>query len=129
MTKINAIWTNDCQGKQDFDGPILVISTRYWPRGGGFTTVNVEGPGVATFEENADRPHIRPSATSSIAIVSRDDPDDPDLDNPDHETLARKSFEGETEEDVKRQVEAWAAVQFETVAEILRAAFAGEEKS
>lgn len=24
-------WTNDCSGKQDFDFPVLRVSTRYWP--------------------------------------------------------------------------------------------------
>lgn len=39
MTELRpaAVWTPDCQGKQDFDGPILSISTRYWPAGYGPT--------------------------------------------------------------------------------------------
>ena len=24
-------WTQDCMGKQDYDGPIVHVSTRYWP--------------------------------------------------------------------------------------------------
>ena len=27
----NAIWTNDCQGKQDLDFSIISADTRYWP--------------------------------------------------------------------------------------------------
>jgi len=26
-----AEWTDDCQGKKDYDGPIITIATRYWP--------------------------------------------------------------------------------------------------
>ena len=34
---VPAKWTDDCQGKKDYDGKILCLSTRYWPRGGGVT--------------------------------------------------------------------------------------------
>ena len=32
-----AMWTDDCQGKKDYDGNMVSISTRYWPgpSGGG----------------------------------------------------------------------------------------------
>ena len=40
--KVSARWTNDCSGKKDFDGRIVDLSTRYWPRGGGFYT-SVDG--------------------------------------------------------------------------------------
>jgi len=33
-------WTNDCQGKKDFDGPIVTLSSRYWPSGGGFSMLD-----------------------------------------------------------------------------------------
>lgn len=26
-----AAWTNDCQGKKDYDGDLISISSRYWP--------------------------------------------------------------------------------------------------
>ena len=29
--KLVARWTDDCQGKKDFDGRLLSYSTRYWP--------------------------------------------------------------------------------------------------
>lgn len=31
--KLNAEWTLDCQGKQDYDASIIRLSTRYWPVG------------------------------------------------------------------------------------------------
>lgn len=42
--KIDAKWTPDCQGKKDYDGQILSISTRYWPSGGGFATFSYTEP-------------------------------------------------------------------------------------
>jgi hypothetical protein len=97
---IAASWTHDCNGKQDFDGPIIEISTRYWPRGGGFMGFDTA---TCRFEENEDRPEIKPSAHS--AIVLRDIEEDHDR------TIAESDFEAETEAEVKRQVEEWANAQ------------------
>lgn len=106
---IAAKWTNDCQGKKDFDGSILRISTRYWPRGGGFTLLQ-NGRAL----ENNTRPEIRPSATSTIVLCYGE----PQEGEPDGQylELAEKEFEGETFEEVAGQVEAWAAEQYERVA-------------
>ncbi len=57
--RLAAKWTNDCQGKKDYDGSIVRITTRYWPRGGGFTILR---GGVA--EEKDTRPDIRPAGDS-----------------------------------------------------------------
>ena len=55
---LSAKWTNDCQGKKDYDGPILEVSTRYWPRGGGFFVVRYTPSGV-TVEPDATPTAIR----------------------------------------------------------------------
>lgn len=114
-------WTPDCSGKQDFDGGLVEVSTRYWPRGGGFLVVRC-GPEGTTVEDNDARPEIRPSATSTIYLGNcRDDFYD------DAERLARQSFEGDTEEEVKAAVEAWVAAQFQRIGHALRAEFDATE--
>jgi hypothetical protein len=95
---IMADWTPDCQGKQDFDGPIIEVSTRYWPRGGGFSVL-VDGQ----WQENADRPKIKPSAHCSILLRDSEAARDT--------VLVDARFEGETEEEVKQAVERWANEQ------------------
>lgn len=96
---IAAHWTPDCQGKQDFDGPIITVSTRYWPRGGGFSTFNpAEG-----WKHNEDRPEIKPSAKCEIILH--------DVEEDHNQTLAECDFEAETEDEVKQQVEVWANEQ------------------
>ena len=94
---IAARWTPDCQGKQDFDGPIIVVSTRYWPQGGGYLEFERH---TRHWRENEDRPEILPSA--HCAIIIRDREEDHDL------TIAEAEFEAKTEEEVKRRVESWA---------------------
>ena len=115
--KLAAEWKPDCQGKQDFDGEILVLSTRYWPRGGGYMLLRNDGNGVR-FEENAARSHMPPSAHSSLLLR--------DADNDDGVTLVEAEFEAETEAEVKAQVEAWAAEQFTKAVAALKAAFAAK---
>lgn len=99
--KPNIKWTNDCQGKKDYDGELVYVSTRYWPRGGGFHILDEKGfrPSIET------RPDLRPSAHSSIMLNTTEDYDDQPI-------LAERDFEGDTEEEVKAAVEAWVAEQF-----------------
>lgn len=114
--KLAAEWTNDCQGKKDYDGEILSISTRYWPRGGGFWVMNNEGPGRVSIQENDARPEIKPSAHSSLIV--RHDGDN-------YSTLAEAEFEADTEGEVKAAVEAWAQVMMDKAVEALSNAFGG----
>lgn len=106
--KLQAEWTDDCQGKKDYDGDILSISTRYWPRGGGFWLVEIRPDGSWGDET---RPHILPSAKSSL-LLRHDDHD--------YTTLVEQEFEAETQEEVQRQVEEWAQAQMDRVVAILR---------
>lgn len=94
-------WVNDCQGKKDFDGDVLRVSSRYWPRGGGYHTLSPSGEWAG----NESRPEIRPHASSTILFFDKE--------------IARERFEANTEEEVKALVEAWVRTQLESLAEHL----------
>ena len=111
--KLNAEWTNDCQGKKDYDGDILSISTRYWPRGGSHMIFS----GNQFISDGSDpqrQSEIRPSATSSLVLWhgQRDSVD-----------IVKKDFEADTEQEVREQVEKWAQEQMNKVVEILQGYF------
>lgn len=113
---LNATWTSDCCGKQDYDAPILSISTRYWPRGGGMMVVHNLPDQPIKIEMDSERQEIKPSANSSLMINYAEDTG---LDF----VLAEKDFEGETEEEVKAQVEVWAQQQMDKAVAVLVKAF------
>ena len=103
--KLQAEWTPDCQGKQDYDADLVHLSTRYWPRGGGYAEMTDDG----SWLENGDRPSIPPSATATIYLQN--------------DSLTTASFEGNTEAEVKAKVEAWAREQFAKVVSAMSGAF------
>ncbi len=112
--KTAASWTNDCQGKQDYDGPILSISTRYWPRGGGYWLVDNTN-GKCSDTADPSRQNIRPSATSAIIMyhgVSEE-----------CFPLTEKDFEGETEDEVKKLVEEWGQEEMNKIVEALKSIY------
>lgn len=89
--KVNAEWTQDCSQKQDYDGSIISLSTRFWP---------------PRYQSNA-----KFSAKSSIHL---------DFKNyPEYLELISKEFEGDTEAEVKFKVEQWAQEQYERIIHIL----------
>jgi hypothetical protein len=90
---LRAEWENDCQGKRDFDCEIIGLSSRTYPRGGGFTAY---GPG-GVIERDEDRPHIKPSGVAHIAV--------------DGACVLTKNFEAETSKEVESQIEQWAKEQ------------------
>ena len=98
MKKVPATWEDDCQGKKDYDAELVSLSTRYWPRGGGFSAI-IDGK----WEHNRDRPYIKPSAKSAILLRLPDN---------EYVELVAKKFEGESFEEVKKQVEQWAEEQY-----------------
>lgn len=112
MTKpmLDAEWTDDCGGKKDYDGAIISISSRYWPRGGGFMLLDTSKPD-AKWEGGEKRPEIKPSAVSSL-LLNRD--------NGDYTELARQEFEGDSEENVKAQVEKWAQERMDEVVKMFQ---------
>lgn len=97
-------WTPDCQGKQDYDGSLVRVSTRYWPRGGGFSVLK---DGV--FATNADQ-SIRPSAHSTIYLGETT-------------KLTEREFEGDTEADVKQQVEKWVSAECDRIVAAMLSAY------
>jgi len=109
----NPEWTPDCQGKWDYDCSLVHLSSRYWPRGGGFHVFDI---GKGAWECNDARPEIRPSAKSSICIG--------DLVNGPYEDLFSADFEGDTEAEVKAKVEAWAKEMIGRVDAAIRREFA-----
>lgn len=113
--KLNAKWTNDCQGKQDYDGDILSISTRYYPGpgGGGFLAVETGPEGAKMWTEPYGP---RPQAHSSLLLWDLDSDED-------GKELAEASFEADTEAEVKAQVEAWAQEQMGRAVKALLAEF------
>ena len=112
--RVPARWTDDCQGKKDYDGHLVSLSTRYWPRGGGFPVLTPE----REWQGNDARPEIRPSAKATIYLGSVD-----------YEfyaaayPLASREFEADAQEEVQRQVEAWVAEQYARIAKVLRREF------
>jgi len=89
---VPAIWTNDCQGKKDFDGILVTLSTRYWP----------------------NRLGIKPSAKAEVYIGSTNDEflDGVIL-------LTEVKIEADSENEVKNQIENWASIQYNRIASIL----------
>jgi hypothetical protein len=89
--KLSATWRDDCQGKKDYDAPVLSISTRYWP---------------SSYQKNG-----KISASSALVLNHGDD---------DYMDLLKREFEGDTEEEVKKQVEEWAQNTFELIISLIR---------
>lgn len=102
-------WTPDCQGKWDYDGALVRVSTRYWPRGGGFHTFSRE----EGWRGNETRPEIKPHAHSAIILG------DYDGSGNDGREIAEAEFTGETEAEVKAAVERWVAEQYQRIASLL----------
>lgn len=119
--QLDAQWRDDCQGKKDYDGEILSISSRYWPRGGGMDIFDFDTPELG-LQGNDMRPEVKPSAHSSLMLRYKDsDGDGDDL------TLAEAEFEAETQEEVQAQVEAWAQKQMDRAVALLRNEFNPKE--
>jgi hypothetical protein len=102
-------WKLDCQGKQDFDDNLVFLSCRYYPRGGGFSTFTASPGGPVDWKHNEDRPEIKPTAYAGVYLRGM--------------VLAELTVEGETEAEVKEQVERWARVQIESIYDLLLVAF------
>ncbi len=110
-----AQWTDDCQGKKDFDGLAVLISTRYWP--GYMTGYNSAYPerGLHVIPTNG------PSAKATLAI-NHGGPSEGD-EYGDYFVLAECEFDGADEDEVKGKVEVWVQEQFDRMTGALRAEF------
>lgn len=115
LLKPCVMWNPDCQGKWDYDGRFVSISTRYWPGGRGFDVYDTAHPELG-LHPHID-PAIRPSATASI-VLNHGKPDDFDGYG-DSLPLVSKDFEADTEAEVKAQVEGWVNEQFHDLARLV----------
>jgi hypothetical protein len=106
-------WTPDCSGKWDYDYDLVRLSSRYWPQGGGFF---IWDSSKGTFEGNEIRPEIKPSAMSSIVISNPHDDGFDDI-------AISCNFIGDTEQEVKTQVEIWAKGMMERVYSAIKKEF------
>lgn len=95
-----AVWTDDCQGKKDFDGYVVILSTRYWP-------ANYSSKGLCSANCSFELQHGEPYSAYDNKYTD------------DNITLIEKEFEAATEGDVKEQVELWASEKFNEIAELL----------
>lgn len=109
--RLAAEWQNDCQGKKDYDGEILSVSTRYWPAGGGFHIFDTREPEKGLHLNQDGSP---PSAHCSLLLR---DANDEDI------TLIEKDFEGASFSAVSQQVEVWAQEQYERAIKTLTDGF------
>lgn len=116
--RVPAKWTNDCQGKKDYDGELVTLSTRYWPEGGGFHVRTDDGDFVSS-TELPEFKRIKPSAHANIYLGSMANEYYDDA-----LSLAELKVDGETEAEVKQAVETWATEQFTRIQKALRAEFA-----
>ena len=91
--EVPAKWTDDCQGKKDFDGELVRLSTRYWP---------------GSYQANG-----WPSAKAELHLVLPDAMAREGWQN--WRTLVSAKFEAPTQEEVQRKVEEWAIVQYRRV--------------
>lgn len=112
-----AAWTPDCQGKQDFDGSLISVSTRYWPgpSDGGFMTVTSSGgrvPKISIAPYGA-----QPSAHSAIHL--RLGPPEKGDGGGDYLVWREEKFSAATEVETKALVEAWVARQMVEIVALL----------
>lgn len=114
---LEAEWTDDCCGKKDYDGTILAISTRYWPRGGGMFVVHNNPGQPVKIEDDSARPEIKPSASCSLLIHYSEDATG-------GFAIIEKEFEAETLEEIKALVEPWAQEHMDRAVAALKKEFA-----
>lgn len=98
----HAAWTPDCGGKQDYDGEIISVSTRYWPA-----------------SKSSDN---RPSAHAAIHLntgpVTVHWPG-PRYDGGNYRVWREHHFTASTETRVKEMVEAWVTTQLHEIVALL----------
>lgn len=106
MKNVNAEWTDDCQGKRDYDGPVISISSRFYPgaaSGKGAMCFTLEG---AKLTESVIPYGDRPSAVSAVVL---------NIGDQDCIALKEEKFEADTDAQVFAMVEAWAEQQHDAI--------------
>lgn len=95
-----AKWRDDCQGKKDYDGEVVVLSCRYWPgadseQGTMIVTRDHNGQVVIGTEPHGERHHVH----ASICLVKA---------GGDFATLTHEHFYGNSFDEVRVATEGWA---------------------
>ncbi len=105
--KFNMTWTPDCQGKEDFDGAVVFLSTRIYPRGGSAHVWNIQDGEVKSFtdQHSPERQEIKPSGYANIVVFG---------------VRHEREFEAETTEQLKKDIEAWYSQYIERAQKLLR---------
>lgn len=107
-----AEWTNDCCGKKDYDGKIVVVSTRYWPKGGSTMVFDSGHPelGLRAYDDGSPA-----SAHSSILLVGSGE----------ELVLTEVQKTGAGFNEVSLAVEEWVQEQMNRIESALRMEFQG----
>lgn len=119
--RVVAEWTLDCGGKKSFDGEVVVLSSRYWPGGhwpAGSIVVTPKDHNGHQYM-NAEPYTRRHHAHTSICLVKGIQGD--------HVQVADEHFFGDSFDEVKVAVEAWASVMVARVWRAVIAEFASHE--
>ncbi len=101
--RLDANWTDDCQGKKNYDGQIISIQSRFWP------TIDLTNPDVR---------RILPSAKAAICIHFKSKQKSGEM-TENQIILIEREFEDQSEEVVKEQVEVFCEYEFMKIANIL----------
>jgi len=88
-------WKPDCSGKEDYDFDLVSLSCRYYPS-------CAHWMGIIKGTEFLEVPKVVLKPSAKVSILTGDTVNGPYL------TLARADIEGDTEQEVKSKVEAWA---------------------
>ena len=110
-----AMWSDDCQGKKDYDGRLISISTRYWPGpdGGGTMTYDTRTGVIGSMPYGQ-----RPSAHALILLMLG--PQESENDGGGEYLVWRDAeFNGDTEAGVKSQVETWVTERMRELVELM----------
>src|SRR5262245_49124164 len=89
LFEVTATWKEECGGKADYDGPIIDVSSRFWPAW-----------------KSSDN---KPFAKSTIRLLCGYEPGDQTYQEAIE--LAVKEFRGDTEQEVKVAVMEWVSGQ------------------
>lgn len=102
-----AIWSDDCQGKKDYDGNVVMLNTRYWP---------------SSYQSNGNC-----SAHSDVSIQYGEV--DKNRYNGKTIKLCEGKFEAPTQQEVQHMVEQWAQGQMNDICSVLMNYFAMKKQS
>jgi len=114
-----ARWKDDCQGKKNYDGPLLSISCRYYPtakeqaEGSHWNYISGNGELEAHLYEADGK------ASAIASIILEDGPLDENDTPSGYRTWRESEFVGDSCAEVKTLVEQWVQQQFDEIRTLL----------